>query len=65
MFGALGTIAVICQMIVLSFGYDIKIALSVGLFGCAMWIAQSIKTKDNWLLTTNAVVAGFAIYGIL
>ena len=64
MLGVIGTIGVTAQMATLALGYDTRIAMLIGFFACIAWIAHSLKNKDHWLLTTNAVVAGFALWGI-
>lgn len=64
MIGFLATVCVICQMALLSFGFSSKAAMTVGLLGCCLWILHSLKHKDKWLLTTNAAVAIFALYGL-
>jgi hypothetical protein len=64
MFGLIGTVAVVCQMAALSLGFPVMWALSVGLLGCGAWIIHAVKQKDAYLAITNAVVAGFALYGL-
>jgi len=64
MFGMIGTLGVIVQMAALSFGYSVKLAMVIGLAACVAWIIHSVKQGDGWLLTTNAVVAGFAAWGL-
>lgn len=64
MFGMIGTLGVIAQMAALSLGYDVRLAMAVGLTACGAWIIHSIRQGDGWLLTTNAVVAGFAAWGL-
>jgi undecaprenyl pyrophosphate phosphatase UppP len=64
MFGMLGTIAVVMQMAAMAFGYGVQVAMTIGLFACAAWLAHAIKQHDGWLFATNITVAGFAIWGI-
>jgi hypothetical protein len=65
MLGILGTIGVVIQMALLSTGYDVRIAMMIGLASCAAWIGHSIKQHDRSLLITNVIVAGFATWGIM
>jgi uncharacterized membrane protein (DUF4010 family) len=65
MFGIIGTIGVICQMAMLSLGFDTKIALLFGLVACAAWLGHSMINKDRSLFVTNVVVAGFAVFGLV
>lgn len=64
MFGMIGTLGVVAQMAALSLGYNVQLAMTIGLTACVAWIIHSIKNRDGWLLTTNAVVAGFAAWGL-
>jgi hypothetical protein len=64
MFGIIGTIAVVGQMALLSTGFDIKLTLTVSLIACVAWICHALKQKDNSLLATNIIVAGFAVFGL-
>ena len=64
MFGLLGTVAVVCQMAALSLGFPVVWAMAVGLVGCSAWILHAAKHKDLWLVITNVIVAGFAVYGL-
>jgi hypothetical protein len=65
MLGILGTIGVVIQMALLSTGYDVRIAMMIGLASCVAWIGHSIKQHDRSLLVTNVIVAGFATWGIM
>ena len=65
MFGMLGTLGVVAQMAAMSLGYGVQLAMAFGLVACGAWIAHSLKNGDGWLLTTNAVVAGFAAWGLI
>lgn len=64
MLGLLGTLGVVAQMATLSLGYSAQITMVIGLFACVAWIIHSIKQGDNWLLITNTIVAGFALWGL-
>lgn len=64
MFGMLGTLGVIAQMAAMAFGYGVQLAMLFGLFACAAWLGHAIKQRDGWLFATNAIVAGFATWGL-
>ena len=65
MLGILGTIGVVCQMALLSTGFDVKLALAVGLLACIAWTGHAAKLKDPSLMVTNVIVGGFAIWGLV
>ena len=64
MFGYPATALVIAQMALLSYGYDAKIIMAIGILACICWIIHAITIKDKYLIITNVVVMGFAIQGL-
>lgn len=64
MIGFLATVSVVLQMAFMAFGINTHVVMAVGLLGCVAWIIHSIRNNDMWLLVTNIVIGGFAIYGL-
>ena len=65
MFGFFGTVFVVSQMALLAFNQPPAFAMTVGLFAAVCWIAHAIKHRDSWLMTVNAAVFGFAMFGLI
>ena len=63
MFGMLGTILVIWQMSALANGAP-HWALLMGCGAACAWMAHGYQRKDNWILITNIILLGIAIYGL-
>ena len=51
-------------MAMLAFGYAPALAMAIGSVAALAWIAHAIRNRDRWLLTVNASVLMFAIYGL-
>lgn len=62
---AIGTVLVVMQMILLSTGFNVKIALTCGLVAAIAWTVHAKRTKDRWLIATNVTVGLFAAYGLI
>jgi len=65
MFGFIGTVLVISQMALLSFGAPTHAALFVGLFAACFWIFHALQRSDKALLITNLIVGMFAVIGLM
>jgi hypothetical protein len=64
MFGMFGTLGVILQIAVLSFGYDAQLVMVIAVFACTAWLLHAMNNKDKWLFITNLMVLSFAIWGM-
>jgi len=64
MFGFLGTVLVVAQMIMLAIGQPAELALTFGLFAAVCWMLYAIQQRDQWILYTNTFIFGIATYGL-
>jgi len=65
MFGIVGSLLVIAQMMFLSLGAPTHTALLFGLIAAVCWIMHALERGDKALLFVNLAVGGFAFYGLM
>lgn len=63
MFGMIGTVLVIWQMSALANGAP-QWALAMGCGAAIAWMVHGYQRHDNWILLTNIILLGIAVYGL-
>jgi len=64
MFGLIGTVLVIWQMSALANGAP-HWALMMGCGAAVAWMVHGYQRQDKWILITNIILLGIAIYGLV
>jgi len=65
MFGIVGSLLVIAQLMFLSLGAPTHTAFLFGLIAAICWIFHALERNDKSLLFVNVAVGGFAFYGLI